>query len=287
MQTCFNIVSGQNWTSWNVEQLIPGQTLDVFGSPLRILDITEKVMVFRYRDTVCRIEREWQVLGTPDRFVFFFSRDRQADGEWSDEKAGELVRALYANQEKGEVWKNIPLVRQFIHELKDKAPFRSSVTNPAYKAYYLSRVLEEDFVCIKETPRLYQSLCELYCVYREVAEASDIDDYLREHVHEDTLPELDAWIQKLACIVVEPGSKEALACWDSLGGMLKTDPVQLSPAWEEIIYDVECELEAALKDEPRGMGFCFAYWSAKKAALARRGILWRSPAAMNPRVMFD
>ena len=28
-----------------------------------------------------------------------------------------------------------------------------ALTNPAYKAYYLSRVLEEDFVCIKETPR--------------------------------------------------------------------------------------------------------------------------------------
>lgn len=42
-----------------------------------------------------------------------------------------------------------------------------------------------------------------------------------------------------------------------------------------------------LKDEPRGMGFCHIYWSTKRAALARRGIEWRSPSAMNPRVMFD
>ena len=35
------------------------------------------------------------------------------------------------------------------------------------------------------------------------------------------------------------------------------------------------------------MGFCHSYWSAKRAALARRGIEWRSPSAMNPRVIFD
>ena len=69
--------------------------------------------------------------------------------------------------------------------------------------------------------------------------------------------------------------------------MLKVDPVQATPEWENVIYEVEKEVDEQLKDEPRGMGFCHSYWSAKRAALARRGIVWRSPSAMNPKVMFD
>ena len=42
-----------------------------------------------------------------------------------------------------------------------------------------------------------------------------------------------------------------------------------------------------LKDTPRSMGFCHAYWSRLSDALSDRGIDWRSPALMNPRCMFD
>jgi uncharacterized glyoxalase superfamily protein PhnB len=43
-----------------------------------------------------------------------------------------------------------------------------------------------------------------------------------------------------------------------------------------------------LAGEPMVMGYCFGYWSAKAAVLSDKfGIEWRSPAAMNPRVMFD
>ena len=63
--------------------------------------------------------------------------------------------------------------------------------------------------------------------------------------------------------------------------------VQATQEWEDVIYEVEKEVDEQLKDEPRGMGFCFNYWGAKRASLARRGIEWRSPSAMNPRVMFD
>ena len=79
----------------------------------------------------------------------------------------------------------------------------------------------------------------------------------------------------------------ALDRWAFLGGHLKADPIQASEKWEEVIYEVEKEVDEELKDEPRGMGFCHAYWSAKKAALARRGIEWKSPREMNPKVMFD
>ena len=65
------------------------------------------------------------------------------------------------------------------------------------------------------------------------------------------------------------------------------DPVEDSEAYLSVIDDVERRLYEELKGEPRHMGFCFHYWSAKRDLLAEYGIEWRSPGMMNPRVMFD
>ena len=71
-------------------------------------------------------------------------------------------------------------------------------------------------------------------------------------------------------------------------GHLRVDPVEYTRRWEEIYYDVEDELEKRLEGQPRGMGFCFMYWSEKRALLSEKyGIEWRSPSSMNPGVMFD
>ena len=95
-------------------------------------------------------------------------------------------------------------------------------------------------------------------------------------------------IYRFAWIVDNPQSKLAKECWDELGGMLKVDPIQAMPEWEDIIYEVEQEVEQELNGEPRGMGFCHAYWHEKAAVLSEQfGIEWRSPARMNPRVIFD
>lgn len=63
------------------------------------------------------------------------------------------------------------------------------------------------------------------------------------------------------------------------GVMLKFDPVERTQEWEDCIYDVEVECEKKLKGESRGMGFCFSYWSTKRAVLAKHGIDWCSPPA--------
>ena len=68
---------------------------------------------------------------------------------------------------------------------------------------------------------------------------------------------------------------------------LKFDPVERTPQWEAMYYEVERECDRRLGDTPRGMGFCFAYWSTLRQVLHERGIDWRSPSEMNPRVMFD
>ena len=140
----------------------------------------------------------------------------------------------------------------------------------------------------RETPRLFHSLCELYRVYVDFSYVEDRDDeYIQKNFDKYYFRQADRWIYKFAWIIDNPAGKIALDCWDSLGGMLKVDPVQATPEWEKVIYEVEKEVDEELKDEPRGMGFCFGYWSAKRAALARRGIEWRSPSEMNPRVIFD
>ena len=77
--------------------------------------------------------------------------------------------------------------------------------------------------------------------------------------------------------------------WDKIKsiGHLKSDPIEYSEQFEAVIDEVEKDLYKHFKDEPRGMGFCFGFWSKKRELLAERGIEWRTPSEMNPRVMFD
>lgn len=289
----------RSWESISGDDLVAGRVHKIHGSDLTVTSIDEDEMEFIYAGRTFKVNRYWQVLGTPEfsipnerisrqgRYVFFFSKDKGAVCEWSDVHASDLVGQMNRNNENGNLWKNIPLVREFIHEFKDVAPFRSEIINPAYKAHFIASMLENDYIDKRETPRLFQSLCELYRLYRDSEEAADYDDYLQEHFDKYYFRQVDKWIYKFAMIVSDPKWEHALQCWNGLGGMLKVDPVQATPEWEDVIYEVEKEVAEELKDEPRGMGFCFNYWSAKRAALARRGIEWRSPSAMNPRVMFD
>lgn len=289
----------KSWEHVDTDLLVPGHTFTVYGRELTIASINEDEMVFSYRDRTFKLNRHWQVLGTLEfdtsneriskqaRNVFFFSRDRDMDFEWSDEYAAELTGQMNRNNEDGNIWRNIPLVREFIHELKDIAPFRSEIINPVYKAHFIASMLENDYIDKKETPRLFQSLCELYRLYRDFECADDYDGYLKENFDKNYFRQVDKWIYSLSMIVSDPHWEPALQCWSGLGGMLKVDPVQATPQWEDVIYEVEKEVDEQLKDEPRCMGFCHSYWSAKRAALARRGIEWRSPSTMNPGVMFD
>ena len=302
IETSMDMGIGDRRKSWECidgRELVAGKTFDVYGNKLDIVSVEENEMVFAYAGKTFKVNRHWQILGTPEfsipneriskqgRHIFFFSKNRDIVCDWSDEYITELADRLNKNNEDGNLWKNIPVMREVIHELKDVSPFRSDVINPAYKAHWISCMLGNDYIDKRETPRLYQSLCELYRLYRDYEKPSDYDDYLQENFDKYYFRQVDKWIYKLAMIVSDPQWEHALHCWNGLGGMLKVDPVQASPQWEEVIFEVEKELDEQLKDEPRGMGFCYRYWSAKRAALALRGIEWRSPSAMNPKVMFD
>ena len=71
-------------------------------------------------------------------------------------------------------------------------------------------------------------------------------------------------------------------------GHLQHDPIEWSAEYESIIDEAEKKIESKLEGHPRGMGFCFEYWSTKSYVLHNDyGIAWRSPAIMNPGVIFD
>lgn len=287
----------KKWTCLDEDELTPGAKFMDGG--MTVVSIDRKEMVFTFGDRTLRINREWQVLGTPEmdvsnmyvsgekRYVFHFGNHPDSNHEWKEDEYAPLAEAMMANAEEGDFWKNIPSARQFLHILKDVAPFRNRHVNPAYKAHLISLVLKNDLIQKKETPRLFQSYCELYRLYVDFSDVADFDEELQKEFDKDYFRDVDRWIYNLALIVSAPQQEYAINCWNGLGGLLKVDPVQATQEWEDVIYEVEKEVDEQLKDEPRGMGFCFCYWSAKRAALACRGIEWRSPSAMNPRVMFD
>ena len=97
---------------------------------------------------------------------------------------------------------------------------------------------------------------------------------VREHILK-----LEEWIN--------PGKVSDADFMKKWGRHLAWDPVERSARWEELYPEVEKECDRLLGDAPRGMGFCFGYWAAKRGALAKKGIDWKDPHAMNPRVMFD
>lgn len=72
-----------------------------------------------------------------------------------------------------------------------------------------------------------------------------------------------------------------------IGGR-KNDPVEYTSEWEDIYYEVEDELNRRFANAPKGRGFCYSYWRAKKELLKDKyDIDWRTPAQMNPRIKFD
>lgn len=69
---------------------------------------------------------------------------------------------------------------------------------------------------------------------------------------------------------------------------LKSDPVEWTQQWEEIIDEVDKKTYENLAGIPHGRGFCHTLWDEKTRILREEyGIEWKSPAVMNPDVKFD
>ena len=66
---------------------------------------------------------------------------------------------------------------------------------------------------------------------------------------------------------------------------LKHDPVEMTEEYLAVIDEIDEKIEK--NREYRGFGSCHHVWSLKTDYLAEKGIEWKSPVVLNPRVRFD
>ena len=72
-------------------------------------------------------------------------------------------------------------------------------------------------------------------------------------------------------------------------GVSKCDARDVDPKWEPTMAQIAQEAKAELQRRgfPGGLGWCHFFWDVKKAKLRAKGIVWRSPAELNPDTYFD
>lgn len=100
------------------------------------------------------------------------------------------------------------------------------------------------------------------------------------------IDDLSAEIRQLQLNIIAADEER----WDDIvdTGHLKHDPVEWTAAYEQVISEAQAKADKKLKDIPRGIGFCFAWWHELADILLNDyGIRWRSPQQMNPNVIFD
>lgn len=195
----------------------------------------------------------------------------------SDEQKAERVVALIGemreNSQEMRQWKNVALARE-CHELLRSITDRDA---SAGMALALSAIIEQ--LPEYDMPRYVLTLL------RYESELLQAADELQEGNY-PTPAEVEAHIRRLEDYI----DTEHVSTSDFMeryGRHLKFDSVERTPQWETNYLEVEKECDRRLGDAPRGMGFCFGYWSTLRNVLSERGIEWHSPQELNPRVMFD
>lgn len=129
---------------------------------------------------------------------------------------------------------------------------------------------------------------KLYCNHGK--KANDVDTLLRNilvdrnyYVDDDCLDVLD---KVRGTHLIEPETIKKID--DSVmmrRRSLKHDPIEMSEEYLSVIDEVEEKI-----DQNRtlyGMGACHEIWALKYEYLLEKGIDWKSPQVLNPRVMFD
>ena len=71
---------------------------------------------------------------------------------------------------------------------------------------------------------------------------------------------------------------------------IKHDPIEDNPKFKKIVNDIEAETEKEVAKQgiKKELGYCHAFWAAKKRILKEKySIEWKIPSEMNPDIMFD
>ncbi len=195
--------------------------------------------------------------------------------EMKAERVVAHVEEMRENSREMNMWKNIPLAEECLELLQAIDAAEESAIGQAMACDAIIDNLPQ-----YDMPRL--TLLILRFMRAKLALATD--EQLKEHPYmiEDT----ENAIARLQDYIDTEHVSDA-SFREKYDRFLKADPIERTPAWETIYYEVEKECDRRLGDTPHGMGFCFAHWSTMRQVLAERGIAWRSPSSMNPRVMFD
>lgn len=178
--------------------------------------------------------------------------------------------------------------KRILQEQQDPSPITDMARKVIYYGAYLGQfehtlsaaysATKNMAECLFEHPRLLLELKQTeYEILRYIESVQGHEMGITSDLH-DEIAALRANIQ-----AADEGRFQDI----NDGRMLKSDPVEWTKKYEDVIDDADREAYSRLTDCPRGMGFCFAYWMEKRNALAKRGIEWRSPNVMNPGVMFD
>jgi hypothetical protein len=68
---------------------------------------------------------------------------------------------------------------------------------------------------------------------------------------------------------------------------MKRDPIENTEKYKKAMEEVQPILDKEFPPDKHYFGMCHAFWCRKAELLKKRGVKWRSPAIMNPHIMFD
>ena len=184
------------------------------------------------------------------------------------------VNKMRENSQEMRMWKNIPLAKECIELLRD---IDDPEETPMGKALACEAVIAQ--LPEYDVPRLVLSIMRYKLELMRQSDEQDPDRFPTEEEVLDGIRRLEDYID-----TEHVGTDEFIERYQR---HLKFDPIERRSLWEAYYDEVEEECDRRLGDVPRGMGFCFAYWSTLRQVLAERGIRWQSPHELNPHVIFD
>lgn len=197
---------------------------------------------------------------------------RESLEAWWEVCCGDVLLAERNISEQDRIWENASLARELLHAGTFLEGYDTMLDN-------LRSALDRMAGLMSDHPRLKLELLELeLTVLRRLEALSDGESGLSDEVQE----QIDFYRRNLAR--AERGE------WEQIEprGCLKQDPVEWSAEYERVIDAADEKVGRSLAGIPRGMGFCHAFWNERARVLREEyGLEWRSPAVMNPGVMFD
>ena len=185
-------------------------------------------------------------------------------------ECSERVRHLM--QEQDHLWEVAGIARKFITAAQHVMSDNDSLIDQLYEC---SHTITDG---LSDHPRLKLLLMQLQLEMLQKVEAASQHELI---ISDDLKKEIARYERNIA--LADEGRLSEIP----QSGFLKRDPIEWTKKWEDVVDEAEKIACSHLEDMPRGMGFCFAYWPERKAALAKLGVEWRDPHQMNPRVMFD